>query len=73
MNGCLGLKWHGNICVYIYFDIHFLKNFIPNGFLNHIDILTTDFLTSGLVLIASLPRVTEARSCGNFSERQLKT
>ena len=66
MNACLGLMWDGYICVY---TCIFKKLFSQKASLNHIDILTTDFLTSGLVLITSLPRVIEARSCGNFSEK----
>lgn len=65
MNACLGLMWDGT-CVYICI---FKKLLSQKVFLNHIDILTTDFLISGLVLITSLPRVIEARSCGNFSEK----
>jgi len=41
------------------------------AFLNHTDLLTMDFVTSELVLITSLLRVTEARSCGNFYEKQI--
>lgn len=62
------------VCVYIEkinMENENISTSYVKAFLNHTDLLTMDFVTSELVLITSLLRVTEARSCGNFYEKQI--